>query len=377
MIAVVMAGGLGTRLHPLTCLLPKPMLPLFDRPLISYIIQKLQDNGVERVVLTLHYCPETIMHYLGNGAGRGLQIAYAVEPQPLGTAGSVRHATRGLSEPVVVLSGDVLFDFDLASAFEFHRQRGAIATLLLVQHQDPRGFGIAALDRVGRVTRYCEKPAGPHEIFSNLINTGTYFLEPEVLDLIPPKAFFDFSRDLFPLLLKEGMPLYGYVAQGCWSDLGTFDVYRQAHNQALAGRGDIIIPGKEVSPGLWMEEGVSIDNGVQLIPPLFLGARVSLEQGVEVGPGAVIGADSVLGQASRVSRSILGKGNHLGSGAVLDGALLAANNVIGEYSRLGEMVVLGGKCRIAGHCILENDVKIWPRLNLPPHSRLKEAVISS
>ncbi len=376
MNAVVMAGGLGTRLHPLTCLLPKPMLPLFDRPLISYILQKLQLSGVSRAVLTLHYCPESIEQYLGDGAALGLQLTYAVEPQPLGTAGSVRHAAPGASETLLVLSGDVLFGFELIPAFEFHRQKGALATLLLLRHHDPRGFGIAALDREGRITRYMEKPAVPHEIFSNLVNTGTYFLEPEVLELVPPGTFFDFSRDLFPLLLARKMPLYGYVVEGFWSDLGTFAAYRQAHNLAFAGEGGITVPGEEVSPGIWMEQHVNIAGGVQLLPPLFLGAGACLEEGAVAGPAAVIGAGSYLSRGSSVGRSILGPGNRLGAGAVLEGALLGANNLIGAYSRLGEMVVLGGECCLAEHCLLE-EVKIWPRLTLPPHTRLSQTVIDS
>ncbi|MEW5921449.1 MAG: NDP-sugar synthase [Bacillota bacterium] len=376
MIAVVMAGGLGTRLHPLSCLLPKPMLSFFDRPLLSYILQKLLENGFRRVLLTLHYRPEAIMHYFGDGAERGLQIAYSLEREPLGTAGSVRHAVRELGEAVVVLSGDVLFNFNLAPALSFHCQRGALVTMLLLHHHDPRGFGIAALDHDGRVTRYCEKPATPHDVFSNLINTGTYFLEPEALDLIPPQAFFDFSRDLFPLLLKRGMPFYGYVVQGYWSDLGTLEVYRQAHDAAFEGKGGILIPGEQKGPQIWMEEGVNIATGARLHPPLFLGARVCLEKGAVAGPGAVIGADTVIRRGSRVMNSILGKGNHVGVGALLDGAFLAGNNVIGEHCCLREMVVLGGNCRVAERSTLQHDVKIWPHLYLPPRTRLEHATIT-
>lgn len=376
MIAVVMAGGLGTRLHPLTCSLPKPMIPLFGRPLLFYIMQKLKQNGFKRAVLTLHYYPEMIMHYFGNGEGQGLQLAYAVEPQPLGTAGSVRHAVQGLGETVVVLSGDLLFDFNLIPALGFHRQRGALATILLVQHHDPRGFGIAALNDHGRVIRYCEKPAGPAEVFSNLINTGIYILEPQVLELIPPQKSFDFSRDLFPLLLRLGMPLYGFLVQGSWNDLGTLEVYRQVHVAAFAGRGGIYIPGKEIRPQIWVEEGVSIAPGARLNPPLFLGARACLEQGAVAGPAAVIGADTVMGAACRVRHSILGPGNRVGAQAVLEGALLAANNFIGEQCYLGEMVVLGEACRIGANSSLQNDVKVWPHLELPPRTQLKKAVIN-
>lgn len=377
MIAVVMAGGHGTRLHPLTCLQPKPMLPIFGRPLLLNILEKLKHHGFRRVVMALHYRPEAIIEYFNDGADWGLQISYALEEKPLGTAGSVRHAGLDLGETVLVVSSDLLFSFDFDSALNFHRQKGAMVTMLLLPYQtEPWDFGIAALDRDGRVIRYLEKPAVPQDIFSNLINTGIYILEPEALNLIPPYTFFDFSRDLFPLLLKKALPFFGYVAEGYWCDLGTMELYRQAHELAFAGKMGILIPGEEIAPGVWAEQGTKIAAGSVLHPPLFLGARSCLEEGAVAGPAAVIGAGTVLGRSTSVVRSILGRDNRIGEQTVLADTVLADANIIEEQCCLQDGVVLGGHCRVAAHSTLRRNVKVWPRHHLPAYSFLEEITLA-
>jgi mannose-1-phosphate guanylyltransferase/phosphomannomutase len=372
MIAVVMAGGQGMRLHPLTCLQPKPMLPIFGRPLLLHILDKLKEHGFRRLVMALHYRPGAIMDYFGDGADRGLQIGYALEDKPLGTAGCVRHAALNPGEAVLVISGDLLFSFDFAPALSFHRRKGALVTMLLLPyHAEPWGLGIAALDQDGRVLRYLEKPAGPQDVFSRLINTGIYILEPEALNLIPPATYFDFSRDLFPLLLKKALPFFGYVTEGYWSDLGTLDLYRQAHEQVFAGNGGVTIPGEEIASGIWAEEGIKIAPGAVLRPPLFLGARSCMEEGAAAGPAAVIGAGTVLGRGASVVRSILGQDNRIGEKTVLADALLADANIIEEHCCLRDGVVLGGYCHVSAHSTLQRNVKVWPRHHLPSHSFLE------
>ena len=376
MIATVMAGGLGTRLHPLTCLLPKPMIPVFDRPLLLYILKALKKTGIKRVLLTLQYRPETIMNYFGDGSSLGLDISYALEQEPMGTAGSVKNAVMELGEATLVVSGDVLFSYDLSSAFAFHKKSNSMATVLLKHHPHPRAFGIASLDQTGRVTRYHEKPASDQDIFSNLINTGTYIMEPEALNLIPPHTFFDFSKDLFPLLLKRKFPFYGYVVQGEWSDLGTFGVYKETHMKAFLGRGTIPVPGQEKGPQVWMEEDVNIAAGARLRPPLFLGKGVCLEQGVVAGPGAVVGANTTLKRGSHVKNSILGKSNCVGEKTFLQDCFIAAGNTIGKHCNLEDGVVLGGGCVLFDYCRFRN-VKVWPGLSVPTHTSLEHTTVES
>ncbi|HAP31495.1 MAG TPA: hypothetical protein DCQ14_00345 [Firmicutes bacterium] len=317
------------------------------------------------------------MDYFGDGVDRGLQISYALEEKPLGTAGSVRHAVLDLGEAILVVSGDLLFSIDFGSAINFHRRKGALVTMLLLPyHAEPWGLGIAALDRDGRVLRYLEKPAGPQDIFSRLINTGIYILEPEALTLIPPSTFFDFSRDLFPLLLNKALPFFGYVTEGYWSDLGTLELYRQAHEQVFAGNGGVLIPAGEIAPRVWAEEEIKIAPGAVLRPPLFLGARSCLEEGAAAGPATVIGAGTVLGAGASVVRSILGQDNRIGEKTVLADALLADANIIEKHCCLQEGVVLGGYCQVSAHSTLRRNVKVWPHHHLPSHTFLEGVTLA-
>jgi mannose-1-phosphate guanylyltransferase / phosphomannomutase len=210
MRAVVMAGGEGTRLRPLTSNQPKPMVPICGKPCIEHIVELVHRHGIDDVVVTLAFMPQVIRGYLGDGSALGVRIEYAVEDQPLGTAGSVRNAKDHLDETFVVISGDALCDFDLGEIIAFHRERGALATLALKSVDNPLEFGVVIVDEQGRIERFLEKPSWG-QVFSDTINTGVYVIEPELLDRIPEGETYDFSKQLFPELLAEGAPLFGYV----------------------------------------------------------------------------------------------------------------------------------------------------------------------
>lgn len=217
--AIIMAGGEGSRLRPLTCGRPKPMVPVLNKPIMTHIINLLKEHGFYDIGVTLQYQPQAIRDYFGNGSEYGVNLQYFVEETPLGTAGSVKNAAGFLDETFVVISGDALTDLDLSRALEFHREQGALATLVLTRVDCPLEYGVVITEKDGKITRFLEKP-GWGEVFSDTVNTGIYVLEPDVLDYFAPGRMFDFSKDLFPLLLREKKPLFGLVLSGYWCDIG-------------------------------------------------------------------------------------------------------------------------------------------------------------
>ncbi|MGZ4760557.1 MAG: nucleotidyltransferase family protein, partial [Acidimicrobiales bacterium] len=220
MKAVIMAGGEGTRLRPLTSNAPKPMLPLVNRPMMEHIIDLLKLHGIDEIVVTVAFMANAIRTYFGDGSEFGVSISYATEETPLGTAGSVRNAMDVLDERFLVISGDVLTDIDLGAIIDFHHQHQAMATIGLAHVENPLEFGIVITQEDGRIERFLEKPTWG-QVFSDTVNTGIYVIEPEVLDHIPAGEPYDFSQDLFPKLLSMGAPLYGHVAEGYWQDIGS------------------------------------------------------------------------------------------------------------------------------------------------------------
>ena len=222
MKAVIMAGGFGTRLRPLTNNLPKPMVPMANKPMMEHILELLIRCKVTDIITLLYFNPEIIENYFGDGSRFDVKMTYISAADDLGTAGSVKHAARYLDKSFLVISGDLLTDFDLLKAIDFHKGQRAIATMVLTHVENPLPFGIVITDKDGRINRFMEKP-GWGEVFSDTINTGIYILEPEVLDMIPPNQEFDFSKDLFPILLEKKKALYGYIADGYWKDVGSLE----------------------------------------------------------------------------------------------------------------------------------------------------------
>lgn len=232
MKAVIMAGGKGTRLRPLTNEIPKPLVPLCGKPVMEYAIDLARNHGVTDIAVTVQYLPEKIISYFGEGYPWGVRLNYYYEEEPLGTAGSVKNAEQFLSETFIVLSGDGLTDLDLSGAIRFHKSRRSIATLVLTEVEDPTGFGIVVTNQKGRITRFLEKPKN-EEIFTNTINTGIYIFEPEIFKYIPQGTFYDFGKNVFPKLLMERAPFFGYRTSGYWSDIGTLEQYYKTNQDIL------------------------------------------------------------------------------------------------------------------------------------------------
>lgn len=359
MKAVIMAGGQGTRLRPLTSNQPKPMLPVVNRPIMEHILNLLKKCGFQEMVVTLQFLPTLITNYFGDGTEWGVSLEYATEFVPLGTAGSVKNSSSLLGETFLVISGDALTDIDLNRVVEFHRRKKAMVTITLIRVENPLEFGIVVTDAEGRIERFLEKPNWG-QVFSDTINTGIYVLEPEVLDFIPEGQAYDFSKDLFPRLLEEGYPLYGYVAEGYWCDIGNFEQYVAAHRDILDGKVKIDIPGFRMAENVWVGEGVDIEPGAEIRGPSVLGDHCKVEAGSRIREYTVLGHNVVIKKDSFVHRAIIYDNSYIGNGCHLRGCVVGKNCDLKANVRLEEGVVIGDECLIGESVLVNHDVKIYP-----------------
>lgn len=370
--AVIMAGGFGTRLRPLTMSIPKPMVPLANRPMMGHIVELLKKHGIRDVVSLLYFQPEHITSYFGDGSQAGITMQYMLAEADFGTAGSVKNAESFLDDTFVIISGDVLTDFDLSKAVAYHKEKGAMATILLTRVPQPLQYGIVMTDGEGRITRFLEKPSWG-EVFSDTINTGIYILEPSVLDLIPAKTEFDFSKDLFPLMLKKGLPLYGYVADGYWKDIGNLNEYQLAHADVLAGRVHVNIPGERCDSSV-------CGNNLELAPSAHLSGLVALGDNVVIGDGVrltncVIGDNCVIGAGSRLSDTVLWGDVQVGDFADLSNSVVCNDVVIGSHAIILDNVFVAEECVIGDHAKLLANVKLWPRKTVESHAVLTRSLV--
>src|SRR5438132_9438573 len=304
MKAVVMAGGQGSRLRPLTSNQPKPMLPIVGQPMMQHVLRLARRHGVTDVVATVQFLASVIRNFFGDGSDLGVSLSYVTEQEPLGTAGSVKNAEALLDDRFLVLSGDALTDVDLTELIKFHESKGGAVTVTLKRVEDPLEFGIVIADDEGRIERFLEKP-GWGEVFSDTINTGIYVVEREVLDWIPEGAEFDFSKDLFPLLLEKGLPMYGYVTDRFWTDVGNLDSYLAAHRAALDGAVDVEIEGFELEGGIWLGEGAEVDPDSRIDGPVYIGENSRIEGSVQLREYTVIGRGVMVKHGAFLHRAIV------------------------------------------------------------------------
>jgi len=375
MIAVVMAGGEGTRLRPITCRRPKPMAEVVNRPLMEHIVRLLARQGVETAYATLHYLADEIESHFLDGGAFGIAMRYSVEDSPLGTAGSIKRLGRELRETFLVVSGDALTDFDLAKAVAFHRERGAAATIVLARVPQPLEFGVVITNGgEGRIARFLEKP-GWGEVFSDTVNTGIYVLEPAVLERIPTDQPADFSRDVFPVMLAEGEPLYGYVAGGYWSDVGSLPQYVQANVDALQGAVKVEIAGEEAGDRIWVGSGTRIHPGGTLEGPLVIGRRCLIGEHVGLLGPCSIGDNCVVEPGAQIERSIILRGAYIGRGSHIRGAIIGADTMVKSHVLVAEGAVVGDACLLGDGTIVQQDVKIWPNKATETGARVTMSLI--
>ena len=360
MRAVLMAGGSGTRLRPLTCDLPKPMVPVLNRPIAEHIINLLKRHQITEVIATLHYLPDVMREYFQDGADFGVQMTYAVEEdQPLGTAGCVKNIAELLDDTFMVISGDCITDFDLSAAIQFHRDRGSKATLVLAHVPNPIEFGVVITDENLRIRRFLEKPSSS-EIFSDTVNTGIYILEPELLDYLPANQECDFSKDLFPLLLEKDVPMYGYIAEGYWCDVGHLDAYREAQYDALRHKVKLEVDYEERSPGIWVGQNTYIDSSATLEAPALIGsncrvgARVTIEAGTVIGDNVTVGADADL------KRPIIWNGAIVGEEVHLRACVISRGTRVDRRAHVLEGAVVGALSTVGEEAQVSPGVRVWP-----------------
>lgn len=359
MKAVIMAGGEGTRLRPLTSNAPKPMLPLVDRPMMEHIIDLLKTHGFDDIVVTVAFMANTIRTYFGDGSEFGVRMQYATEETPLGTAGSVGNARDLLTERFLVISGDVLTDIDLTAIVASHDERDAMATIGLARVENPLEFGIVITREDGSIERFLEKPTWG-QVFSDTINTGIFVLEPEVFDYIPTDGPVDFSSDVFPRLLDEGKPIFGAVADGYWEDVGTLEAYVRAHKDILDDKVHVHVPGFETRPGVWVGEGAEIHPDAVIAGPAVIGENCRVEAGAQLGEYSVLGANVRMRSDAVLERTVVHDNAYLGESVRLRGVVVGRSCDLRKGVRAEEGVVLGDECFVGEDALLGSGVKVYP-----------------
>jgi mannose-1-phosphate guanylyltransferase / phosphomannomutase len=372
--AVVMAGGEGTRLRPLTSNQPKPMVPIVGKPCMEHILELLRRHGMEEVVVTLAFMPQAIRGYFGDGESSGLAIDYSVEEHPLGTAGSVRLASALLDDTFLVISGDALCDVDLSELVAAHRDSGAAVTIGLKSVDNPLEFGIVVTDDDGRVERFLEKPSWG-QVFSDTINTGIYVLEPEVLRHVPTDRPYDFSKELFPLLLEMGRPIHGHVLEGYWQDIGNIEQFRQANFDALDGRVELDIPGIRLRGNVWVGDGVDLDDVERIEAPAFIGANCRIGREASVGAYSVLAKGVTLREHARVARSVIDVGTHVGRTALVEGAIVGRQCDIRDHVRVHEGAAIGDQVTIGNEASIFPGVRIYPFKEVETGAQVYESLI--
>ncbi|WP_297089926.1 NDP-sugar synthase [Thermococcus sp.] len=358
MKAVILAGGKGTRLLPLTVYRPKPMIPFFNRPLMEYAVQSLVKAGVDEIYVLVGYLKERIMDYFGDGSRWGVRIHYSNKDNvKLGTAGATKKVVKELDETFFVVSSDVLTNLDLRALYEYHRKKKALATIALSRVDDPSQYGIAVINEDGRILRFKEKPK-PEEAFSNLVNAGIYVFEPEAFDLVPKGKNFDFSKDLFPRMLENDLALYGFPFSEYWNDVGRPSSYLQATEDVFLGR--LLLPGLRTE---------SLKGNLEYGGALITGRRCILRR-PEVRGFAVLGDDVEIGRNVKIERSVIF------SGAVIEEGAEIKEAIIGENVHVGKGVVIQPGSVIGDNTLIEDFSKIGSNVKIWVESRIgKESII--
>ena len=374
MKAVVMAGGEGSRLRPLTIRRPKPMVPIAGKPVMEHILNLLKRHGITEVIVTVQYLASNIEDYFGNGSQFGMRITYSREDVPLGTAGSVKNAEDQLSEPFLVISGDALTDYNLTDIIRYHTEKKALATLTLAHVPNPLEYGVIITNEEGHITQFLEKPSWG-EVFSDTINTGIYVLDPQIFSYFEKNVQYDFSQELFPYMLKKGDPIYGYIANGYWCDVGNLSEYMRANADALESVVELEIPAKNIGDNIWCEEGVQIDEDAQLYGPIYLAHDCQVKAGSIIHGPSTIGHYTIIDERAQVDRSIVWNNSFIGERAELRGAIVGSSTSIKSKAVMFEGSVIGDNSIIQEAAIIQPNVKIWPDKEIEAGAVINSSII--
>jgi len=362
MKAVVMAGGFGTRIQPLTNSIPKPMLPIMNKPMMEHTIMALKDLGITEFIVLLYFKPEIIKDYFKDGSEFGIKITYVVPDDDYGTAGAVKRAQEYIgNENFIIISGDLVTDFDFQKIFDYHKAKKSKLTITLTSVDNPLEFGVVIANEEGRIEKFLEKPSWG-EVFSDTINTGIYIIEPEILDYIPKNENFDFGKDLFPLLMNQGIELMAGYAEGYWRDVGNPESYRDVYEDVLSGKINFKLggePHKYPDGVLITEEDDLIDENVEIVGIVVVGKNVTIKKGVKL-TNVVIGDNVTIAQSCKIRDTVIWNNVTIGRNTKLDGCVICNNNVIGKNVTAKAGMILAEGCEIGQLVSIENDVTIWP-----------------
>src|SRR4051794_6374537 len=360
MKAVVMAGGEGTRLRPMTSSMPKPLLPVVNKPIMEHVLRLLQRHGVSETVVTVAFLASLVRNYFGDGEDLGMTLHYATEDTPLGTAGSVKNAEDLLKDDTfLVISGDALTDFDLTDLVKFHHDKGALVTVCLARVPDPLEFGITIVDDDGRVQRFLEKPTWG-QVFSDTVNTGIYVMEPEVFEHVAAGEPVDWSSDVFPTLLEAGLPIYGYVAEGYWEDVGTQESYVRAQADVLTGKVEVALDAFEVSPGVFIAEGADVHPDAVLRGPLYVGDYAKVEAGAALREFCGLRSNVVGKNGAVLHRAVVHDNVFIGPQTNLRACVVGKNTDVMRAARIDEGAVIGDECVIGEEALISAGIRIYP-----------------
>ena len=340
MKALILIGGFGTRLRPLTCTTPKSLLPIVNRPFLEYQLELLKRHGIREIILCVSYLSHIFEDYFGSGKKWGLKIQYVHEKEPLGTGGAIKNAEELIDEPLLVLNGDVLTDIDLISLKEFHKKNKAMATIALNRVKDPTIYGLVETDKKGKIQRFVEKPSWD-EVTTNAINAGIYLFEPQVLDFIPKGKNFSVERGLFPDLLAKKLPLYGYIFKGYWLDIGSIDKYFQVHFDIMSRNVNFPIQGKMLLDNLWAKGKLRHGKYMELKGRLVCGKNVRIGDHVQFSGNVCVGNNVTLGDRVSITESIILDNSRIEEGVRIEKTLIGKKCVIGANSTVSENTALG------------------------------------
>ncbi|MBD3230736.1 MAG: NTP transferase domain-containing protein [Candidatus Lokiarchaeota archaeon] len=373
MKAVIMAGGKGTRLRPLTTNLPKPLVPIINTPMIIHTIKLLKKHNFDEIYITISYLGKKIADLLGHGSEFGVSIKYYYEERPLGTAGGVRQISE-LDDTFLVVSSDIITDINLSDFFKFHKNKGGIGSIALTKEEIPVAYGIVITDEnTKEIKRFLEKP-GWSEVFSDKINAGIYLLEPEILKFVEKGVEYDFSHQLFPRILENNEKLFGYTFDKYWLDVGTTEKYLKAHHDILNGKIDIEIPGRQMKEGVWVGEGTEIMDGVNIWGPALIGKNSKIDNDSFIDRNTIIGDNVLIRRNNQVKKSIIWDGATVNESCKLNSCIIANRVEIGSFTNILENAVIGDFSTIHSASTIKQNVKIWPEKIIESNSIVNDNI---
>lgn len=374
MKAIIMAGGTGTRLRPLTCNIPKPMMPIIGKPVMQYSLELLKNSGIKDIGITLQYLPDSIIDYFGDGSEFGVNLQYFIEEIPLGTAGSVKNAEDFLDETFIVISGDAVTDVNIMDALKYHRDKKSVATIILKEVKVPLEYGVVVTNKDGRITGFLEKPNWS-EVFSDKVNTGIYIFEPEIFRFYDKNKKFDFSNDLFPILMRNNIDMYGYNSNFYWCDIGGINEFMQCNYDILEGNVNVNIKAVEYKKGIWIGEDCNIGNKVNINPPVYIGDKSIVYDESELGPYTVIGMNNIISPGSTVKKSIIFNNSYIGKNVELRGTIICNKVQLENGVSVFEEAVIGDESIMRERSIVKPKVKIWPNKLVENREVIRENLI--